>query len=67
MDCFDLKVRRRTIYGDIVQNASEEELEELLLKFQNNIPDVIEAIHEKVRKLGKRFIYQQTEYGKINH
>ena len=33
--------RRREIYGDIMQNADLEEVEALLLHFNNNVPKVI--------------------------
>ena len=34
-------VDRRKIYGDIAQNASEKELEQLLIYFDNDVPKVI--------------------------
>ena len=34
-------IRRRRVYGDITQNVTEAELEELLKKFGNHVPKVI--------------------------
>ena len=45
-------IRRRAIYGDITQNASEKELKQLLKLHQNNVPEVILSLEEKVRKKG---------------
>ena len=33
-------IRRRRVYGDITQNVTEEELEQLLKKFGNHVPKV---------------------------
>ncbi len=36
-------IRRRSVYGDITQNADPAELEELLKKFNNQVPKVIKV------------------------
>jgi hypothetical protein len=42
------------VYGDITQNASEHELEQLLVNFDNHVPAVIAALEDKVRAKGTR-------------
>ena len=47
-------LKRRKIYGDITQNASEEELSTLLRYFDNHVPSLVMALEEKVRFKGSR-------------
>ena len=39
-DKFQNLLKRQKVYGDITQNASPEELENLLRHCENNVPDV---------------------------
>ena len=45
-------VKRREIYGDITQNATEHQLKRLLLKHDNSVPDVIADLDLWVRTKG---------------
>ena len=47
-------VKRRKIYGDITQNATELELSKLLRFFENDVPSVIGYLENKVRIKGSR-------------
>ena len=47
-------LKRRKIYGDITQNASEEELTTLLRYFDNHVPSLVMALEEKIRSKGSR-------------
>ena len=47
-------LKRRKIYGDITQNASEEELTTLLRYFDNHVPTLVMALEEKIRSQGSR-------------
>ena len=47
-------VKRRKIYGDITQNASESDLSKLLRFFENDVPSVIGYLENKVRVKGQR-------------
>ena len=38
-------IKRRKIYGDITQNATEEELESLLKKYGNQVPKVSSSLN----------------------
>jgi len=40
--------KRQNVYGDITQNASPEELENLLRYHENHVPDVILALEKKI-------------------
>ncbi len=52
---FRNQVKRRKVYGDITQNATEEELEQLLINFDNHVPSVIAALEDRVRAKGTRY------------
>merc|ERR1712156_13658 len=41
-------IKRQKTYGDITQNASPEELENLLRYHENNVPEVILALEKKI-------------------
>ena len=46
-------VKRRSVYGDITQNASGAgELEALLKRFNNHVPSLIYFLEERVRTRG---------------
>ena len=47
-------VKRRKIYGDITQNASEKDLSKLLRFYENDVPSVIGYLENKVRLKGYR-------------
>ena len=47
-------IKRRKIYGDITQNASEVDLAKLLRFYNNDVPSVILYLENKVRLRGKR-------------
>ncbi len=47
-------IKRRKVYGDITQNATEDELAKLLIYFYNNVPRVIGALEGRVRSKGSR-------------
>jgi hypothetical protein len=49
-----VQIKRRKVYGDITQNATEEELDQLLVHFGNHVPDVIQALEDRVRAKGTR-------------
>ena len=58
-DIADLKIlanllQRRKVYGDVMQNASEEELVLLLRFHNNNVPKVIAALESKIYQKGTR-------------
>lgn len=57
-------IKRRNIYGDITQNATEEELEQLLINFDNHVPSVIAALEDKVRAKGTRTYVPPAFYGR---
>ena len=42
-------IERRKEYGDITQNATEQELKELLCLHGNNVPRVIGILHQRVK------------------
>ena len=52
---FPNQVKRRKVYGDITQNATEEELEQLLINNDNHVPSVIAALEDRVRAKGTRY------------
>ena len=56
--------KRQNIYGDITQNASEEELEKLLIHFQNDVPKVIGALEHKTRSKGTRTFIPPAFFGR---
>ena len=47
-------MKRRKVYGDITQNATEEDLEELMINFDNHVPSVIAALEARTRAKGTR-------------
>ena len=47
-------LQRRQVYGDIMQNASKEELVLLLRFHNNNVPKVIAALESKIQQKGTR-------------
>ena len=55
---------RRKIYGDIMQNVDLEEVEALLLHFNNNVPKVIGAIECKVQQKGTRTFIPPAFYAR---
>ena len=42
-------IERRKEYGGITQNATEQELKELLCLHGNNVPRVIGILHQRVK------------------
>ena len=56
--------RRRKIYGDIMQNVDLEEVEALLLHFNNNVPKVIGAIECRVQQKGTRTFIPPAFYAR---
>ena len=61
---FENLKKRQNIYGDITQNASEEELEKLLIHFQNDVPKVIGALEHKTRSKGTRTFIPPAFFGR---
>ena len=57
-------IKRQNIYGDITQNATKEELERLLVFFDNDVPKVIAALDSKVRMKGTRTFIPPAFYGR---
>ena len=57
-------IKRQQIYGDITQNATKEDLEKLLRYFNNEVPQVIAALEEKVRRKGSRTFIPPAFYGR---
>jgi hypothetical protein len=57
-------IKRRKIYGDITQNATDEELEKLLQFFGNEVPKVIGALEDKVRAKGSRNFIPPAFFGR---
>ena len=55
---------RRKIYGDIMQNVNSEEVEALLLHFNNNVPKVIGAIECRVQQKGTRTFIPPAFYAR---
>ncbi len=51
-----VQLKRQKIYGDVAQNATREELEKLLVQFDNHVPDVIKALEYKIREKGVRCV-----------
>ena len=51
-----VQMKRQKIYGDVAQNATREELEELLVQFDNHMPSVIKALETKIREKGVRYL-----------
>ena len=47
-------IKRRGVYGDICQVASEAQLKYLLIVSQNRVPLVIKSINDWVKKKGTR-------------
>ena len=47
-------LQRRQVYGDVMQNASKEELVLLLRFHNNNVPKVIAALESKIQQKGTR-------------
>ncbi len=56
------QIKRRAIYGDITQNATEEELKQLLINFDNHVPSVIAELESRVRAKGTRYLLLTTLY-----
>ena len=60
----DNLLQRRQVYGDVMQNASIEELEMLLRYHDNNVPKVIAALESKIQQKGTRMYIPPAFYGR---
>ena len=58
-------LERRKIYGDITQNASNEEIEILLRYHDNNVPKVISALDEKIKTQGYHTFIPPAFYDRV--
>jgi len=54
--------KRQKTYGDMVQNATKDELKSLLGIFNNNVPDVLFAIREKISAKGRKLFFPPAFY-----
>ena len=55
-------IERRKVYGDITQNATEQELKDLLCLHGNNVPIVIGILHQRVKQKGSRLYIPPAFY-----
>jgi len=61
-DKLDNLITRQKTYGDILQNATKDELKFLLGMFNNNVPNVLSAIQEKIVAQGNQLFSPPAFY-----
>ena len=58
----DNLITRQKTYGDILQNATKDELKSLLGMFNNKVPHVLSAIQEKIVAKGRQLFFPPAFY-----